>query len=372
MNTFDNIFLKSQKQAEFTNIINNWGTSSVMLKKYLAKFEDQFSFGYAEKLDGININYILRYTNKKSSMLFGEVGINRLKLAMLAKAYIMNELGDLEDYQKYIAECLHLYLRINSLATNYAFGAFKNDLFSAYNKIYNADEDTLLEVKRMLLDKMENYKPKRVQTKYHYCLEDFENVSHIYNNYKDAYDAWVKYYFPYILEDYKKAQLDAYKRELAIAKLEDKYISAEAYLSLIDKKEKELDNVKIVCLSEKSFKTTICRLYKKNNKENNFIIKKEVVKKEVVKKEEKKTVDYSAQMAADTAKFMENYKMRMSMMPKPIEQIKAEQTNNIEEKKIETKNLSYAELLEQSRQSFNQMYNNNCSLMDRWKMRMAL
>ena len=371
MNTtnFDILFLAAQKSKQFTNIINDWGVSSVMLKKYLKQYEDNFSYGYAEKLDGININYILRYTNKVSGMLHGDMAVYRLKIAMLAKAYIMNELGDLEDYQKFINECLHLYLRINSLRTNYSFGTFRDNVFDAYNKIYNADAESLSETKRMLLEHVENYKPRRKQTLYHYCLEDFANVSGIYTSYKDAYNAWVKYYFPTILENYKKKTMNEYKQKMACSKLEGKYLTTETYLSLLDKKQEELDNIKINLLSEKSFKTIVCRLYKKNNMENDFIVKKEAKKIEEKKAETKKIqIDYSAMLAADSARFMEEYNKRQAAIQK-LNIVK--QPENIEEKKSENKILSYAEQIEQSRQAFQKMYSGSY-LMSKLHNRLAI
>ena len=281
MNTiFEFDILSALQDQEQDLIISQFGVNVRQIKSYLKSVYPEFEYGYAEQYDGININKILRYTNNKRYMLYGDEALYRLKMAMRAKAYIMKELGDLNDFHKYLYECLYLYLRVNSLTFKYSFKSFSDDVLSAYNIIYSMDENDALETKKTLLDLTNRCKSKRVQVKYHFTLDDFKYVNGVYSSWQEAYDAWINNYFGSLLEDYKKRTLDSYKMSIQQDKLAGKYMTPELYVKLVEKKEKDLEQVKIVKLSFAGFKSTICKLFKAANMKNTFILK-EIVKEEV-------------------------------------------------------------------------------------------
>lgn len=263
-----NIFQAISKQEQ-DDIINNWGCSSVMLKRYLKRYDKAFVLGYAEKLKddnvNININSILRYTKSPKQMLFGPEAVHRLRIAMKAKAYIMGCLGDLE-YQKFIFECLHLFLRINSLYTDYDYKTFVNDVTSTYDEVLNLTYDDAFKFETKLTEMTSRCKSKRVQTKYHYSIEDFTSILDVYNhNRKEAYFIWLKDVYPALLDSYKKREFDKYVSSLIKDQVTGSYISDDVYKGLTDNKKKELDQLKINKLSYETFCRTINDRLKKNN-----------------------------------------------------------------------------------------------------------
>lgn len=266
--TYDHNILAAFTKQEQQDIINNWGFSSVMLKNYLKRYDKTFNFGYAEKFEEgdvkININSILRYTKSPKQMLFGPEAVHRLRIAMKAKAYIMGCLGDL-DHQKFIFECLHLFLRINSIYTKYNYTTFANDVESTYKEVLNLTIKKASKFEKDLSDMTSRCKPKRVQIKYHYSIEDFTSILDIYNhNRKEAYSIWLKDVYPGLLESYKNREFDKYVSSLIKDQVTGSYISNDLYKVLTDNKKKELDQLKINKLSYDAFCKTIIRL-KKNN-----------------------------------------------------------------------------------------------------------
>lgn len=272
-NIFNFDILSALQEQEQTLLVARFGVNVRQIKSYLKSVYPEFEYGYAEQYDGININKILRYTNNKRYMLYGDEALYRLKMAMRAKAYIMRETGDIADFRRYLYECLYLYLRINTLTVNYSFKSFSDDVKTIYNRFYSMDEKDATDAKKMLLELTCRCKSKRVQVKYHFTLEDFKYVNGVYSSWQEAYDAWVNNYFNDLLSNYKKRTLDAYKQGIQQDKLADKYMTPELYVKLVEKKEKELDQVKIVKLSFAGFKSTVCKLFKAANMENTFILK---------------------------------------------------------------------------------------------------
>lgn len=262
MENIFNFIIDLQKQ-EFEQIILEWGYSSVALKHYLNKYEKDFEYGYAETLCDIKVNRLLPYTNNVKAMLRGDSAIYRLKLGIQAKAIIMNVLGDLEGpdgKHKFINECLRLFLRIDSTKTNLSFQNFSDIVNNTYDKIIDGSEND--KIINTLIEEGERYKSKRISTLYHYTLEDFTYVRYE-DNWKDAYNKWIEFYFPTILNKYKERALDEYKKELIRTKLDGKYLTSEKIINLIDKKKKELDLLKITKLSFSGFKSTISKLKNK-------------------------------------------------------------------------------------------------------------
>lgn len=199
-------------------------------------------------------------------MLRGDSAIYRLKLGIQAKAIIMNVLGDLEGpdgKHKFINECLRLFLRIDSTKTNLSFQNFSDIVNNTYDKVIDGSEND--EIINTLTEEGERYKSKRNPTLYHYTLDDFIYVRYE-DNWKDAYNKWIEFYFPTILDNYKQKTLDEYKKTLIKAKLEGKYLTAEQINNMINKKKSELEKLKINKLSFSGFKSTISKL--KNKQKN--------------------------------------------------------------------------------------------------------
>lgn len=317
-NIFEFNILSALQEQEESLLISQFGTNVRQIKSYLKSAYPEFEYGYAEQYEGININKILRYTNNKRYMLYGDEALYRLKMAMRAKAYIMRELGDLADFKKFAYECLYLYLRINTLTVNYSFKSFADDVKSIYNIIYNLDEESSSDVKKDLLDLTNRCKAKRVQVKYHYTLEDFKYVNGVYSSWQDAYDAWINNYFEDLLDNYKKRTIASYKMSLQQDKLANKYMTFELYTKLVEKKERDLDQIKISKLSFAGFKSTISKLFKAANMDNTFIVK-ETVKEESANNEVKlnivsmnndeETIDYASMMRQACIKYAQEHNL---------------------------------------------------------------
>jgi len=194
--------MKSEKETNFEEITKHWGFSTTALKEYLNKYYKE-DIDYAEKLGDININYILPYRN--NGFFYGKIALERLELAMQAKAIIMGAIGDLE-YEKYAYECLRLFLKINSMikigsyvmpAISYKnFEKLVHDTYWSYMSISDNIDEFDKHI-RHIEDICEKYRPKRKKTKYHYSEEDFKGMEIIikleeYNRLKKAYEYWVE------------------------------------------------------------------------------------------------------------------------------------------------------------------------------------
>lgn len=261
-------FIIDIRQQQFEQIKKEWGFSTVKLKEYL-KGEPNYKFvyGYAEDLCEIKVNRLLPYTNNKRYMFYGSYAIERLQLAIEAKAIIMLLLGDLEGNAGQIAfinECLHLFLRIDSTRTlELTYKAFCEMVNKVYYKVLNTynntqDWEALIQD---IVDKCEYYKSKKDQVKYHYTFEDFELVRNC-QSWNEAYEMWINNVYPYLLDNYKNKLMDEYKQELAIKAYNGTKISSEQYQELISKKQAKLDKIKITKLTRKSFEVTINRMKK--------------------------------------------------------------------------------------------------------------
>lgn len=297
------------EDTEFQKIVTKWGKSSALLRNYLANNDSEYNWHYAAKMDGINVNAILHPTFAKKQMLFGASAIKHLRLAMLAKAYIMNAQNILADnYNKYFTECLHLFLRINSTKTEYSFSSFLDDVNNAYNNIISANKKDLLEMKQTLIEATTKYGSTYVKTKYHYSLADFEAVL-FYDDYKEAYKVWIDLYFPSILENYKKNEYDKFCKNLICQKLtNENYISDENFQMQTEKKKKDLDKMQINKLSYKAFYITLKRLketseYKEMKAKNDELNKRyEASQKQNAIKEESERKEYLAKKKAENNK----------------------------------------------------------------------
>ena len=319
-NIFNFNILSALQEQEQTLLVAQFGVNVRQIKSYLKSAYPEFEYGYAEQFEGININKILRYTNNKRYMIYGDEALYRLKMAMRAKAYIMRELGDLADFKKFAYECLYLYLRINTLTVKYSFKSFTDDVKTIYNRFYNMEEKDATEAKKTLLELTNCCKSKRVQVKYHFTLEDFKYVNGFYSSWQDAYDAWINNYFDSLLDDFKKQTLAAYMQSIQQDNLAGKYMTPELYVKLVEKKERELDKVKIVKLSFAGFKSTICKLFKAANMDNTFILK-ETVKEEVNESDnevklnivsmnnDEETIDYASMMRQACIKYAQEHNL---------------------------------------------------------------
>lgn len=262
-----NELLKIQEQR-FQLIKDEWGYSSVQLKKWLEMYDKDYIRGDKETFLNIKVNILLPYTKTPKQMFYGEYAIQRLELAILAKAIIMMVNSNLEEptvKERFILEAFHLFLRINSLKTlELTYERFGDIVMNSYNKVINAynNSDEWNELVNYIQDKCEFYKPKRTQTLYHYKLEDFEIVKYC-DTWKEAYIKWCNEVYPTLLDKYKEEELNKYKQHLQVSILEGHKVSTEQYTELMNKRKAKLDLLKInKPKSEKQFKQIIDRLKK--------------------------------------------------------------------------------------------------------------
>lgn len=297
------------EDSEFQKIVKEWGKSSSLLRKYLLKNDPDYDWNFAAKMDGINVNSILHLTFSVKQMLFNNTAIKHLRLAMVAKAYIMNAQNILKgNYDKYLSECLHLFLRINSMKTDYSFSSFLDDVNNSYDKIISANKKDLLEMKQTLIEATSKYGSTYVKTKYHYSLSDFEAVL-FYDDYREAYKVWMELYFPNILDNYKKNEYDKFCKNIICQKLSnEKWFSDENFQMQIEKKKHDLDKIQISKLSYKAFYITIKRLketdeYKEMKQKYDETQKRyEEYKKQNDIKEESERKEYLAKKKAENNK----------------------------------------------------------------------
>ena len=241
MNQIDKFFdcyIDLQTQT-FNQIVLEWGKSSVTLKRWLNTYHPEIlnNKDYSRKA-GLNADIFLPYRN--NGLWSGSDAISRLKLAVKAEVIIIfsnSELTETEQQVIYKTECLRLWTRINSLTTSLSFEQFKSLLDTCYNDVMNDWDETL----SILQDKQESFKPKRKQTLYHYSVSDFDNI---YPNMtlREAYNDWIKYQFPNLLNRYKAEKLrqfavDSMQNEWSDDFKEMKYNNLKADLELIRIKE---------------------------------------------------------------------------------------------------------------------------------------
>ena len=241
MNQIDKFFdcyIDLQTQT-FNQIVLEWGKSSVTLKRWLNTYHPEIlnNKAYSRKA-GLNADIFLPYRN--NGLWSGSDAISRLKLAVKAEVVIIfsnAELTETEQQVIYKTECLRLWTRINSLATPLSFEQFKSLLDTCYN-----DEMTdWCETICMLQDKHESFKPKRKQTLYHYSVSDFDNI-YPTMTLREAYNDWMKYQFPNLLNRYKAEKLrqfavDSMQNDWSEEFKEMKYNKLKADLELIRIKE---------------------------------------------------------------------------------------------------------------------------------------
>lgn len=184
-------------------------------------------------------------------------------MAVKAKVFIIFSDTDLTEQEQVVifrTECLRLWLRINSLATQFTFEQFKCLLDSCYSEVIN-DWDGELEKLTRLQD---IYKPKRKQTLYHYKEEDFSSVKP-YMTLNEAYTSWIEWEFPHLL-NYFKAEKE---RELRVRILEHPYLDNEIRLKWYAQLRADMDLIKIKKPSKSAFKELLKRFkisYRKKGK----------------------------------------------------------------------------------------------------------
>ena len=262
MNTFFNDMQKLHETA-YNEIIAEWGYSSVKLKHYLEHYYNE-DINYAHKLDGININYILPYRkciDGKFNGLYGNMAIDRLQMALEAKAVIMysKEFKNEETAGKFGYEALRLFLRIKSFDENYkqllTFDEFNEMVLKAK---YLAENDYDSQY-RKLTNICKQLMPKRDPVLYHYKREDFEPIKYE-NSLKDAYNKWMKEVHPTLLEKHKKKLLDDYMRLIRLSNCEHNHrMDVEEFNEKVNEYKAKLDKIKIRPISYQRF----CKLIKK-------------------------------------------------------------------------------------------------------------
>ena len=236
---------------ERTQIINEWGFSSVRLKKYLNKHYNE-DINFAHKLGQININYILppRKSDKGFNGLYGKMAVDRLRLALEAKALILysEEYKDLENKEGiFCYEALRLFLRIKSFVC-FDKDENENDKYQpvvsydefnkmSLNALFLAQNDYDAQYKK-LLNICNKLRPKYDKILYHYTREDFYPIRHE-KNLKEAYNKWMKEVWPTLLDKYKDKLRDEYIRVTL------RNMTYEEYSEKLDEYNKKLDNIKI-------------------------------------------------------------------------------------------------------------------------------
>lgn len=187
---------------EWQLIVDEWGGSSVQLKNFLKKYCDYNTDN--AKLGDINVNYILPYRN---NAFFVHKDLYRLKYAMKAVLIILGTKYGQEDIKSlYAYECLRLWLRFDSRKTYLTFENFVNMTNEVYGEVETDWKSSVEEIQ----DICYKYKPRRKQTMYHFREEDF-NLINEEMTLGEAYDFWMYYEFPNILNRYKQGRLNEFK-----------------------------------------------------------------------------------------------------------------------------------------------------------------
>ena len=235
---FSDCYIDLQTQT-FNQIVLEYCKSSVALKRWLNTYHQEIlnNKDYSRKA-GLNADIFLPYRN--NGLWTGSDVIARLKLAVKAEVIIIfssSELTETEQQVIYKTECLRLWTRINSLTASLTFEQFKSLLDDCYNEVINNWDETL----SILYDKQDGFKPKRKQTLYHYSVSDFDNI-YPTMTLREAYNDWMKYKFPNLLNRYKAEKLrqfavDSMQNEWSDKFKEMKYNNLKADLELIRIKE---------------------------------------------------------------------------------------------------------------------------------------
>ena len=210
------------QKIELDQIFKEWRYSSKKLREFLNKRKYSKEIlnnkEYSKKGD-INADIFLPYL--KNRFWEGADAISRLRLAVKAEVVIIfsnTELSELEQKNIYLIECLRLWTRINSRTTSLT----KDQFIRLLNKCYNEVIDDWNEAVNMLQIKQDNFRPHRVKTLYHYKKEDFDNI-YPTMTLREAYDDWMKYKFPHLLEYYKQKKKNEFDQWVLSSKPSEKY-----------------------------------------------------------------------------------------------------------------------------------------------------
>lgn len=245
---------------EFNSLVGCDFGNSVKLKNWLVTFTKLklkiANHRFVDKSRNINLNtdYIMPYL--KNRLYSGNDGLHKLKLSICTLLLIYNELG-IEDPEELRNDCLRLYIRLNSVQTKFSIA----DLLALINECQELVKDnynrTLELINTECKKTIEKARNKYVSKVYHYKAEDF---SLIYNcsSWKDAYDFWLKYQFPELLDKYKAEVKSKIKLEMSNKLNYGQQLSNEDYQAEVQAS--GVDNVVINQLSFRAFKTTVNRL----------------------------------------------------------------------------------------------------------------
>lgn len=227
------------EKAKFNEITREWGYSSKKLREWLNTYHPEIlnNKEYSKKAD-INADVFLPYL--KNRFWEGPDAISRLKLAIKAEVIIIfsnTELSDLEQTEIYLIECLRLWTRINSQTTSLTVDQFKALLNKCYNEVMNDWDEAVT----MLQIKQDNFRAHRVKTLYHYKKEDFDNI-YPTMTLREAYDDWMKYKFPHLLEYYKQSKKNEFDQwvlsnQPSVKYKDTKFNKLQAELSVLRIKE---------------------------------------------------------------------------------------------------------------------------------------
>lgn len=190
-------YILSIQQKEWNDIIANWSVSSLKLKNWLNKYFPT-EYGKYDTLCDININYILPY--QRRGRFWSGKDLWRLEYAIKAKLIILGQYGLDEVRTQYVVECLRLWLRYDSTKTPLKWSEFRNLVDKCYIDTELDWEGTV----KKCQDICYKYKPRRKQTMYHFTETDFKLVNGMDFTLKEAYEYWLIYEFPNILENYKR------------------------------------------------------------------------------------------------------------------------------------------------------------------------
>ena len=252
------------KYLEFDKLTGCDIGNSIKLKKWLVTFTPTglkvAHHRFVDKTRDINLNtdYIMPYL--KNRLYCGDDGLLKLKLSICALLLIYKECS-IEDQEELRNDCLRLYIRLNSVRTKFSIG----DLLTLINECqemvesnYNrALELVNNECKNVLANKAEAKRKKYVSKIYHYKAEDFSLI-HNCSNWQNAYEFWLKYQFPELLNKHKEEVKKSIKLEMNKNLPYGAHISNEDYQARVDAS--GIDKVVIKELSLYEFKRTIKRL----------------------------------------------------------------------------------------------------------------
>lgn len=216
----------------FEQIKIEWGKSSVTLKNWLKTCYSDIlnNKDYSRKAE-LNADTFLPYRN--NGLWTGSDAISRLKLAVKAEVIIIfsnTELSEAQQKDYYVAECLRLWTRINSLVTPYTYEQFKQLLNTCYNEVMDDWDNQVA----FLQDKQKDFRYKKDQVLYHFTKADFEPIRYE-KNLKTAYNVWMEKVFPTLLDKYKERKLAEYRLELGHITFEEWERKSTVYKAKLDK-----------------------------------------------------------------------------------------------------------------------------------------